>query len=163
MKRSTFDDFRRPILEFRRPDLDPRSVCCPRCVICSCQICSHIWFIGSNDHSELTCETYATKLESISNDDAQLLDQWRSSHNVRRCQKCRATIEKRQGCQYMTCRCRYEFCWVFGKLWTSSHLLVSCQAPPPGLLHSKPHHQQTQKRGEMNIKETGWWTLLVER
>lgn len=147
-KRSIFD-------AFRRPDPDPRSVRCPWCLICSCQFCSRVWSRGTHDHAGLTCETYAAKLESMPNDEGQLLDEWRSSHNVRSCQQCRATIEKSDGCKHMTCRCRYEFCWVCGKEWAVGHLQVPCQAP------RLQQRVDTSSGEPLSRRAVAWLTWLV--
>ncbi|CAG8486023.1 10391_t:CDS:2 [Ambispora gerdemannii] len=31
---------------------------------------------------------------------------------TKKCPKCNANIEKNEGCDHMTCRCGYEFCWL---------------------------------------------------
>lgn len=36
---------------------------------------------------------------------------WLQGH-TKNCPNCREPIEKNLGCNHMTCRCRYEFCWV---------------------------------------------------
>jgi len=37
--------------------------------------------------------------------------------NTKKCGGCGKRIEKNQGCNHMTCKCGYEFCWVCGKEW----------------------------------------------
>jgi hypothetical protein len=38
---------------------------------------------------------------------------------TKKCDKCGDHIEKNQGCNHMTCRCGYEFCWLCRKEWKS--------------------------------------------
>jgi IBR domain, a half RING-finger domain len=35
----------------------------------------------------------------------------------RRCEKCKALVERMDGCLHMTCRCKAEFCYACGKAW----------------------------------------------
>jgi len=39
---------------------------------------------------------------------------WKTQRNtsVKSCPNCRATIEKDDGCNHMTCRCGYHWCWL---------------------------------------------------
>ncbi|KAI0884352.1 uncharacterized protein GGS22DRAFT_189481 [Annulohypoxylon maeteangense] len=36
-----------------------------------------------------------------------------------RCQNCKALVELRAGCNHITCRCKYEFCYLCGAVWKS--------------------------------------------
>ncbi|KAJ9155251.1 RBR-type E3 ubiquitin transferase [Pleurostoma richardsiae] len=41
----------------------------------------------------------------------------------RRCYKCRALVELTLGCTHMTCRCKAEFCYICGAVWSP---IVGC-------------------------------------
>lgn len=36
----------------------------------------------------------------------------------RRCYKCRTLVELTQGCTHMTCRCKAQFCYICGAIWS---------------------------------------------
>lgn len=42
--------------------------------------------------------------------------------NTKQCLKCKKSIEKNGGCNYMKCyACKYEFCWVCMNDWVKYH------------------------------------------
>ena len=41
--------------------------------------------------------------------------------NYKRCKKCKMIIEKTQGCNHITCRCGFQFCYVCGDDWSPQH------------------------------------------
>eukprot|EP00741_Cyanophora_paradoxa_P017154 tig00020960_g16566.t1 len=40
---------------------------------------------------------------------------------MRRCRRCRAMVERSSGCNHMTCRCGYQFCYLCGGEYTPDH------------------------------------------
>lgn len=42
-------------------------------------------------------------------------------HNTKPCPMCHVNIQKNGGCMHITCKCRYEFCWVCMGKWCSRH------------------------------------------
>jgi hypothetical protein len=47
--------------------------------------------------------------------------------NVKQCPNCKATIEKNEGCNHMTCRkCHYEFCWLCLGKWAGHRQFYEC-------------------------------------
>ncbi|ESQ46663.1 hypothetical protein EUTSA_v10000449mg [Eutrema salsugineum] len=79
-------------------------------------------------HTDLSCADYKKlhpdplvddmKLKSLAND-----NRWRQ------CLKCRHLIELSHGCNHMTCRCGYEFCYKCGVEWKKNQ-----QTCPSGCL-----------------------------
>lgn len=41
--------------------------------------------------------------------------------HYRQCKKCKFVIQKNQGCNHMTCRCGFQFCYVCGANWQQAH------------------------------------------
>ena len=42
------------------------------------------------------------------------VEKWRKAVGGKRCTKCKFIVVKNEGCDHMTCRCGYEFCYVCG-------------------------------------------------
>ena len=42
------------------------------------------------------------------------VEEWMKESGARRCNRCKFIVEKSQGCDHMTCRCGYEFCYICG-------------------------------------------------
>jgi len=93
--------------------LDPR-LKCPKCAHEICFRCNHDWHTGS-------CERAARGLVGYAADRAAFAA-YALVANIKPCPKCRAPIEKNEGCNHMTCqRCRYEFCWMCRGKYGSHH------------------------------------------
>ncbi|KAH7924700.1 hypothetical protein BV22DRAFT_490737 [Leucogyrophana mollusca] len=72
---------------------------CPSCLIRICPAC-HVEY-----HDGLTCEE-----RDVADD--KLFTEWAESHDVKSCPGCKATIERAEGCNHMTCtRCQTHICW----------------------------------------------------
>jgi ariadne-1 len=92
------------------------------------------------------CGTYfCFKCHQISHDpiDCSLIIEWSKVkledlevqswilHNTKACPKCQANIEKNGGCMHITCKCRYEFCWVCMGDWRRHHRCENNDAVNP--------------------------------
>ena len=55
--------------------------------------------------------------EEIKNAVAEIdpeVEAWRKKAGAKRCTRCKFIVFKNDGCNHMTCRCGYEFCYVCG-------------------------------------------------
>nr|BAB08302.1 mutator-like transposase [Arabidopsis thaliana] len=92
------------------------------CIKCSelfCIDCKVPW------HSDLSCADYKRiHSERLVND--MMLKVLANDQMWRQCSECKHMIELTEGCNHITCRCGYEFCYRCGHKWTKYHH-YSCQ------------------------------------
>jgi len=104
---------------------DKVEVECPRGHI-KCRLCSH------ESHRPFPCK-YIIAWEAKRNDDGANL-QWTYA-NTKKCPQCKENIEKNSGCMHITCRCKYQFCWLCLREWKNHtdyyHPSCSSFQPPP--------------------------------
>lgn len=50
--------------------------------------------------------------------DQQEIDFLQNNLHFRQCENCKFIVERTEGCNHMTCRCGYQFCYICGKKWT---------------------------------------------
>ncbi|KAJ0261371.1 Uncharacterized protein HA466_0045050 [Hirschfeldia incana] len=84
-----------------------------RCVECRglfCVDCNVPW------HGKVSCTEYK-KLHPIPPADDVKLNSLASNKTWCQCEKCLHVIELTQGCNHITCRCGYEFCYKCGGEW----------------------------------------------
>eukprot|EP01017_Pseudomicrothorax_dubius_P038854 TRINITY_DN5888_c0_g1_i2.p1 TRINITY_DN5888_c0_g1~~TRINITY_DN5888_c0_g1_i2.p1 ORF type:complete len:359 (+),score=31.80 TRINITY_DN5888_c0_g1_i2:85-1161(+) len=71
-------------------------------------------------HHGQTCKEYQIT-HTYDNNDAKFEEYVKKNQN-KQCATCKFWVSKNQGCNHMTCRCGYQFCYVCGKEWkTCSH------------------------------------------
>ncbi|KAL9594277.1 MAG: hypothetical protein Q9219_007117, partial [cf. Caloplaca sp. 3 TL-2023] len=80
-----------------------KSAKCPRCKTKVCAACNGLWHGTSRP-----CQDDAATRQFFAVAKQQ---------GWQRCYNCRATVELKEGCNHMTCRCRAEFCMVCGTKW----------------------------------------------
>ena len=67
-------------------------------------------------HVDKACIEF--KAERVNNqDESELIDKLKNEFKLKQCIKCKFWVEKNEGCNHMTCRCKNEFCWLCGALW----------------------------------------------
>nr|CAD1838129.1 unnamed protein product [Ananas comosus var. bracteatus] len=76
---------------------------CEACRVETCTKC-HLEY-----HPFMSCEKYKEYKEDP---DASLLEWRKGKENVKDCPACKYTIEKRDGCNHIECRCGRHICWV---------------------------------------------------
>lgn len=93
-----------------------------------CPDCHHLWCFACKNEAHLPCN-------------CELADKWMKLHSTdsenvtwvraftKQCPKCKNHIEKNNGCNHMTCRCGYEFCWLCRKDWKKIGYGHQCNKP----------------------------------
>ena len=66
----------------------------------------------SEFHVNLTCEQYR-EMMNLKPEDKEFLNFVRGAH-YKQCPSCKFWVSKNEGCDHMTCRCGYEFCYKCG-------------------------------------------------
>ncbi|CAG8511480.1 10940_t:CDS:2, partial [Scutellospora calospora] len=61
-------------------------------------------------HDGLTCEEFTEQLR-LKNQEENDANRAYFELHTKSCPRCKKPIEKNNGCDHMTCRCGYEFCW----------------------------------------------------
>ena len=99
---------------------DPNSKLCPRP---SCE-----GVIRLTSKQVMVCDECASKycsqclLAAHPGDcDQKEVEFFEKNLHYRQCKRCRFIIEKNQGCNHITCRCGYQFCYVCGADWKAAH------------------------------------------
>jgi hypothetical protein len=91
------------------------------CPACRKNLCARCRKTG---HWGLTCEEQA-ELE-VDAADGMLL-RLANERQWKKCSNCSSTIELKKGCNHITCRCKFEFCYVCGTEWTGKTCSKGCQ------------------------------------
>uniref|UniRef100_A0A0C9S4W7 RBR-type E3 ubiquitin transferase n=1 Tax=Wollemia nobilis TaxID=56998 RepID=A0A0C9S4W7_9CONI len=94
---------------------------CPFCNRMFCVRCMVPW------HADLHCDEFQ-KLPPTERSEADLqLLKLADDLKWQRCAKCKGMIELSYGCNHMTCRCGYEFCYECGTGWKNGG--PNCRCP----------------------------------
>ncbi|CAD8104184.1 unnamed protein product [Paramecium sonneborni] len=89
---------------------------CPVCKKSYCLICK------TEFHQGQTCQQYrASNYYGSRNQSKDLADQqffnFLQGAKYKQCPQCKFWVEKNQGCDHMTCRCKFGFCYVCGGVY----------------------------------------------
>jgi ariadne-1 len=98
------------IIHVEVPPLQGQGVTCDVCHQAFCLRCA------SEPHRPATCDNMRNWLRYCSAEGANVAF---ILVKTKRCPKCHKDIEKNGGCNHMTCKCGYQFCWVCGMDWSS--------------------------------------------
>jgi hypothetical protein len=102
----------------------------------TCQACQHIFCArcGETPHKgqkeqDITCDQFATwKRENDAGE--KELEKYKTEHKVQVCPACKQGAERYDGCKFMTCRCKTNFCDLCGaRLNQSKHFTHFYNAP----------------------------------
>ncbi|MCL7035229.1 hypothetical protein MKW94_004768 [Papaver nudicaule] len=93
---------------------------CPHCRRLFCAKCKVPW------HSDMDCSEYQELIKKGGAIEDASLIKLAEQKKWKRCPKCNFYVEKTVGCVHITCRCKYEFCYICGVEWRQqSHVI--CQ------------------------------------
>lgn len=84
---------------------------CPECRRLFCAQCLVPWHAGSD------CSERESLSSSEKEKDDIMFDKLAKEKLWKHCTRCRHIVEKTSGCDHITCRCGYEFCYVCGSEW----------------------------------------------
>ncbi|KAJ6849409.1 putative E3 ubiquitin-protein ligase RNF144A-B [Iris pallida] len=88
---------------------------CPSCRRLFCAGCKVAW------HSGIGCDEFRSLGADERSREDVLLMEVASKKKWRRCSSCRFYVEKKDGCNHVTCRCGFEFCYGCGVQWGGAH------------------------------------------
>ena len=86
---------------------------CPECQSRTCTECETFWHPGMSHDENMEAIRQQAEEQAARETEDQLSSDF-IDRNTKACPRCRNPIEKRGGCDHMTCRapgCRHEFCW----------------------------------------------------
>ena len=66
-------------------------------------------------HKGMTCKEFAISRVFDKNDEAFI--QFVRGAKYKQCPKCKFWVEKNEGCDHMTCRCSFQFCYICGGVY----------------------------------------------
>lgn len=81
---------------------------CPECRRLFCAQCHVPW------HAGFDCYEWKS---SEKEKDENMLFKLAKENDWKRCTKCSQIVEKTSGCDHITCRCGYQFCYICGSEW----------------------------------------------
>ncbi|KAK6153808.1 hypothetical protein DH2020_013447 [Rehmannia glutinosa] len=86
---------------------------CPRCHRLFCAKCEVSW------HHGFDCEEFQ-KLD-LNKKEKEKLKMLAIENKWKECPNCKVFVDKIDGCIHITCRCKFEFCYICGLIWNESH------------------------------------------
>jgi len=91
---------------FTNEDDMTQNIECPNCHQRYCSNCLR------NHRARVTCDQARILAEATEHTRDPETAQWLAA-NSKNCPSCKTPIQKKGGCNHMTCRmCRHEFCWI---------------------------------------------------
>jgi len=78
---------------------------------------------GTAQCDDAQCKAFRA-LAAASADPGELdaaLVTWRAGTDAAQCPGCKVLIERKGGCEHMTCKCGTEFCYLCGEDWSYAH------------------------------------------
>lgn len=86
---------------------------CPFCQKLFCLQCNVPWHLGKS------CQEFTILYKDEKG--KEKLRQLAEDKEWKECPNCKIFVEKTEGCRHMTCRCKFEFCYICGSKWSAEH------------------------------------------
>ena len=117
---------------------------CPKCMKSYCLNCR------VPEHKGQTCKEYQINMR-VDQNDVKFFD-FVKGHKFKQCTQCQFWVEKNEGCDHMTCRCGYQFCYRCGGKYQACDCLKAVNNPPPVQARYlvNPRANDLVKRGKHN-------------
>ncbi|CAI2368487.1 unnamed protein product [Moneuplotes crassus] len=80
---------------------------CPSCAKTYCLRCKVPW------HEGWTCKEFSPIKKASAND--QMFYKLAKESSFQQCSRCKFWVQKKAGCNHITCKCGYEFCYMWRK------------------------------------------------
>ena len=109
---------------------------------------------GEEAHTPVTCDTLKIWKEKNAKDLSSI--KW-MMENTKPCPKCKAAIEKNDGCFMMTCRsCSAQFCWLCLGDWSTHSNHFECSKYNSKDLNNRPEWRDGQRPGGVDGVPEEW-------
>jgi hypothetical protein len=93
---------------------------CPNCRVGLCKECR------AGEHAGMSCTEFQESGDRSASEEQRLIELGEQL-GWKRCARCGTMVELHTGCNHMTCRCGWEFCYVCGVEWKSEFRLCTCE------------------------------------
>jgi len=96
--------------------------------VLTCPLCKKKYCLNCrvDFHKGMTCKEYQINNKRDENDIK--FEKFVKGKKYKQCSKCKFWVEKNQGCDHMTCRCKYEFCYKCGGKYRECECMKKTQA-----------------------------------
>lgn len=122
---------------------------CPRCNKSYCLNCR------VPEHKGMTCKEFQINSRVDKND--KMFFDFVKGHKFKQCIQCQFWVEKNQGCDHMTCRCGYQFCYKCGGKYMECECVAEAQRqqnnPRPIPLPNPRFPPHGNRRGNIKRKK----------
>ncbi len=88
---------------------------CPKCLKTYCLKCQ------CEFHNGIICKDYKRKKAKEKDEDEENFLNHARNFKLKQCPECKKWIEKKEGCNHITCKCKYEFCYICGEKYSTNH------------------------------------------
>ena len=90
---------------------------CDQCLTDFCYECSDYWHEGVSCRRKDRLKAKKENKAEVRRKRKEERDtkQWMKQNKTIKCAKCCALVQRKEGCNHMTCPCGHEFCWLCGE------------------------------------------------